>query len=313
MFRHLTEDFGGFEKHILRNSQSGNEFSVLPGCGALLTSCKIDGTELIDGYQNEAELIDLEFGKSLLLFPFPNRLDGGKYSFHGKNYQFPINDPGTENAIHGLGFKTPFVIGDIETNQTSAALTCNYSYTGINQAFPFPFKISIRYEMTDNQFNTFLKIENTGSSPMPAGLGWHPYFTIYANIDEVSLQFPELEKIEIDRRMIPTGKRTKFNGFLEPKSINRINLDTCFYIPENCQPFKATLDSPNGKLIYSQETGSGKFNYVQFFTPSHRRSLAIEPMTCNINAFNNGEGLIVLQPGEHLGGSCGFQFTKKIS
>ena len=49
-------------------------------------------------------------------------------------------------------------------------------------------------------------------------------------------------------------------------------------------------------MIYWQE--ADKFPYVQLFTPPSRKSLAIEPMTCNIDAFNNKEGLWYLEIGE---------------
>jgi aldose 1-epimerase len=51
------------------------------------------------------------------------------------------------------------------------------------------------------------------------------------------------------------------------------------------------------------------FDYVQLFTgdtlaPEHRRrGLAVEPMTCPADAFNSGEGLLTLPPGEAWKGS----------
>lgn len=53
-----------------------------------------------------------------------------------------------------------------------------------------------------------------------------------------------------------------------------------------------------------QETGADKFNYLIIFTPPQRESIAIEPITSNINSFNNKEGLIILQPDETF--SAGF-------
>ncbi|MCB0643138.1 MAG: hypothetical protein KDC44_15925, partial [Phaeodactylibacter sp.] len=51
----------------------------------------------------------------------------------------------------------------------------------------------------------------------------------------------------------------------------------------------------------------GKYNFLQVFTPDHRQSIAIEPMTCNVDAFNNREGLIVLKPGEAHAASFGLR------
>ena len=39
-------------------------------------------------------------------------------------------------------------------------------------------------------------------------------------------------------------------------------------------------------------------NYLQIYTPASRDCIAIEPMTCAANAFNNGMGTISLKAGE---------------
>ena len=48
-----------------------------------------------------------------------------------------------------------------------------------------------------------------------------------------------------------------------------------------------------------------KWNFLQVFTPPHRQSIALEPMTCNIDAFNNQDGLKMLAPKETLSGVFG--------
>ena len=52
------------------------------------------------------------------------------------------------------------------------------------------------------------------------------------------------------------------------------------------------------RIVLWQETGKRKYNYLQIFTHPSRMSIAIEPMTCNIDAFNNKEGLITLKSDE---------------
>ena len=55
----------------------------------------------------------------------------------------------------------------------------------------------------------------------------------------------------------------------------------------------------------------GLFGYVMVFTGDtlapdrRRRAVAVEPMTCAPDAFNSGEGLIVLAPGESVTGRWG--------
>ncbi|HET9170371.1 MAG TPA: hypothetical protein VFN97_13085 [Actinospica sp.] len=41
------------------------------------------------------------------LVPWPNRLDGGRYSFDGADYRLALTEPEKNNAIHGLLRRRP--------------------------------------------------------------------------------------------------------------------------------------------------------------------------------------------------------------
>jgi aldose 1-epimerase len=70
------------------------------------------------------------------------------------------------------------------------------------------------------------------------------------------------------------------------------------------------VQGEKGTLHYWQETGAGKYNFLQVFIPPLRHCVALEPMTCAPDAFNNGMGLARLEPGEMLKGSFGVSFEK---
>ena len=42
-----------------------------------------------------------------VLFPFPNRIRDGQFTFDGRDYQLPINGPNGKNAIHGFACRNP--------------------------------------------------------------------------------------------------------------------------------------------------------------------------------------------------------------
>ena len=47
-----------------------------------------------------------------ILFPFPNRIRVGRFSWEGKEYQLPLNDSVKQNAIHGFACRRPWrVVG----------------------------------------------------------------------------------------------------------------------------------------------------------------------------------------------------------
>jgi aldose 1-epimerase len=105
--------------------------------------------------------------------------------------------------------------------------------------------------------------------------------------------------------MIPTGKRYAYDDFVQRKKIGATVLDNCFIVPRDGVEMGVHLFGPQGHLRYWQATGPGKFNYLQLFTPPYGTSLAIEPMTCNVDAFNNGDGLARLRAGQELRASAG--------
>ncbi len=98
--------------------------------------------------------------------------------------------------------------------------------------------------------------------------------------------------------MIPTGRLLPEERFEEIRLIGEQVIDNCFALTGDEPVAEVLLSGPKGRLRYRQEAGPGKFPFVQVFTPPHRRSIAVEPMSCNIDAFNNGMGLWSLEPGE---------------
>src|SRR6185436_18543598 len=110
MYRKRVEPFGPFKKITFFNDLNGNRFSCVPQYGACLVELVFGGISILDGYETPEGLIENHWSKSAFLFPFPNRLKDGKYSFEGKDYQFPINNASTGNAIHGYGKSRPMTV-----------------------------------------------------------------------------------------------------------------------------------------------------------------------------------------------------------
>lgn len=148
----------------------------------------------------------------------------------------------------------------------------------------------------DGTFTLEASCQNLGDKPMPVGFGWHPYFRIMEKADDHWLQLPPCEKVAIDERMIPTGERSEFPDFQETKRVGDTALDNCFANKKTSGVATMKLGGV-GRMI-SVEANVRQFPFFQVFTPPHRESIALEPMTCNVNAFNNKEGLVTLAPNE---------------
>ena len=156
---------------------------------------------------------------------------------------------------------------------------------------------------------------NVGTKPCPYGSGMHPYLTAgTATVDSVILRAPGRTVLRSDERGIPIGT-TSVEGTelrLSPAETDRRNqARRLLHRPRARRNGRARVelrdaDGESGLVLWVDEA----YPYLQLFTGDplpdvDRRSLAVEPMTCPPNAFQSGEGLIRLEPGElvheHLG------------
>jgi aldose 1-epimerase len=144
---------------------------------------------------------------------------------------------------------------------------------------------------------------------MPFGEGWHPFFGFNKAVDHLSLKFNAEELILVDQRLIPTGKKIKYDHFNQLRKIEDTKFDSCFKLAADQGKHISELYDPDNDLtvLLWQETGENRYNYLQVYIPPSRLSIALEPMTCNIDAFNNGEGLQILEPGQIYEASYGIR------
>ncbi len=301
MYDLVKTPFGKYTRYTLQHVATGNSFSIVPERGANLLDLTIGGQPILDGYQTPEELNIAKFGKSALLFPFPNRLDRGQYKWLGQQYQFPINNAATENAIHGFVRDEAFEVDYVFLAKDHASMLCGFTYQGQREYYPFPFILEIKFMLHDNgHFTVEVACQNLHNQPIPIGFGWHPYFRLTERVDDHWLQLPACEKVVIQERMIPTGERTAFPDYQRKKQIGEVMLDTCFQTKKAEGSYKMQLENAGKQLTV--QASARQFPYFQVFTPPHRTSVALEPMTCNVDAFNNGQGLVTLQPEEEWKG-----------
>ena len=302
IFQLEISDFGGFRRYRLFHPELHHAFDVVPAAAANVTEIRFAGTNVLDGYETPEALRAGKWGKSAILFPFPNRLRDGRYSWHGREYTFPINNAATNNAIHGFVRHESLDVERIELTRDRASITSRFVADGRNPAYPFPFILDVTFTITANsEFIANFSVTNQHTESIPIGLGWHPYFRLSPRADDHYLQLPPCERVDIDERMIPTGKRSTYTDFRDERMLGQTQLDTCFAALSSESIVRATLRAEGHALAI--EASREEFPFFQVFTPPARTSIAIENMTCNVDAFHNREGLIELAPGARWTGS----------
>jgi len=286
------------------NENTGTYVIIHPGFGAnvskLVLGDKNNLFSVLDGNDTIEDFKGNQIFKGAKLYPFPNRIKDGEYKFKSSIFHLALNYPEENNACHGFIFDKEFSIIESAENSDKALVTLTYKYDGEIKGYPFPFNLNITYSLSIDGFTCTTNIENKSSKPMPMGDGWHPFFTFGKKIDDLHIQFPSSYLFEVDDRLIPTGRKETYKKFNKFKKIGNTEFDSCFEFQSSKKGIQMTeIFDPeqNSTIQLWQETGVNKYNYLQIYTPPHRNSIAIEPMTCVANSFNNNIGLIELPKG----------------
>jgi len=313
-FQVLNDKFGNKQLLKLYDSKTKEFVSILPETGGMLLSMEMflnnKLVSIFETYNTEKELIDT-LGNSFKgsnLHPYPNRIDAGKYSFEGKNYQLPVNFPHENNAIHGLIYDKPFKVIETLEGNNSASIKLEYSAEKSGEGYPFSHTLTVVFVLDNKKGLTVTsKITNTDKVNIPVGNGWHPYFTLESKVDDLLFSFPAIELFEVNARMLPTEKKENYNKYRELRKIGSDSFDSCFGLKDQKGIAEIVIKDPalNSGITVWQETGENKYNFLQIYTPEHRKSIAIEPMTCAPNALNNKFGLISLKPKQSVEFSWG--------
>ncbi len=290
------------EQHELRH---GDQRAIVTEVGAGLRSYRVAGRECLDTYgANEMP----SGGRGQVLLPWPNRIAGGRYDFGGQAHQLPIGEPRHGNASHGLTRWQPWRLIARAPERVALGLTI-FPQSG----YPFALELELAYSLAGDGLTVRLDARNVGATPLPFGAGHHPYFAVgTGRIDDALLGLPAATRFLTDERLIPTGREpvagTPFD-FRRPRPIGDLALDTCYadLQPEADGATRITLAHPGGAPRLTL-TLDEHYRFVQVYSgdnlpdpAARRRGLAIEPMTCPANAFNSGDGLIILGPGETFG------------
>lgn len=285
---------------------SGTTVELIPACGAILHGFTIgqpgQGLNLVehyDGSEDFAMHVTAKGFRSCKLSPFACRINKALYQFGGKEYhirKFLLNG----NALHGLLYDAVFEETDCVAGEESAAITLMHQYRGTDPGYPFHFDCRVRYILgRDNSLDIKTTLFNQDKGLIPVQDGWHPYFQFGGSINELELEFQTKEILEFNDELIPTGKLVPYQEFGSIRKIGDTFFDNCFTLNfAECQPLCVLRDPKLGLQLEIRPAES--YPYLQLYTPPHRNSIAIENLSAAPDAFNNGMGLITLEPGAQV-------------
>lgn len=240
---------------------------VDPQDGGRLTSLSIDGTEVLGGSIPPPGAPTGIFAGSFVMAPFVGRTSAGQFEFDGQQWQLPANFG--DHAMHGFVFDRPWAShGEgIEIE--------------LDERWPFGGKVRQVFDLTTTSLTITATISND-VRPMPAILGFHPWFTRELKSGgTASLQFSPAIHYVTGPTGIPTGTA--------PGQGSRPWDDS----------FTDVTDKPKISWTKGPELTLGLTGSHWIVCETMPGALCIEPLSGPVNGFNTGEYVLV-EPGRPL-------------
>lgn len=277
------------DAEIRRLAAHGFEVEVQPDCGGRIVSLRYQGEDVFQPDLAPGRRRILDAG-CFPLVPFSNRIRNRRFSFAGRTYELAPNWDGDGNAIHGEGWTSSWTV----TQQDDQAIRLWMS--GRNW-WPWDYECSQLIRLEPNRIILSLNLTNLDSAPMPAGLGFHPYFPRHADTE---LQFSASGIVPpMGEQMVAIEPLTPATDFSSRSDLEARDLDHCYAGWSGV----TTIRQPSQSLEITLRT-SRKPAAAVVYIPPHAPFFCFEPVTHLTGAFEMdpsvNTGLEQLKPGQSL-------------
>jgi len=256
---------------------------IAPERGALCVGFSIAGRDLL--YLDPATFEDPTQnvrGGIPVLFPTPGKLTEDRWRWKDRAGTLPQ---------HGFARRHPFRVVAREDSMVTLRLDWTPGEgTMTAEAWPWPCTLEIAYRLSQKALRIDPEITNRGDSPMPFGIGFHPYFVV-AQADK-------------DATRIPTHATAAFDNVQKhevrlPPREPKIALDR-----KEVDLHLLDHGSADGSIVrrdgsYVHLHGSPEMRRWVVWTLEGKNFVCLEPWTCPGDAINREpDEMMVLAPGE---------------
>lgn len=174
--------------------------TLSPEHGGAISACTYDGLDILRPTPPNWLLKPLMFETGYFpLVPYSNRIGFGKFKFDNKKIEIAPNYPGEPHPLHGFAWQEKW---DVATS-TNNYLALTMQFKAREGVWPWSIELIHTFRVQGNRLKFFLSAKNVDSSPMPIGLGFHPYF---ANYDKLSFQSDASHIQPVNKDKLPVSE-----------------------------------------------------------------------------------------------------------
>jgi aldose 1-epimerase len=228
-----------------------------------------------------------------ILFPYPNRIRAGRFSWNGKDYQIDsahASFHGT-NAIHGFCLDRSWRVTSRGPDFAVGVFQLSRDAPDRLAYWPTDFRIEVRYSLRGPRLRADILIVNPSTDSLPWGLGTHPYFKLPLGAKSRSsrcvIESPASQEWELVDSL-PTGRRLPIS---ESKDLRE---GAYFDVLKLDDVLTGLGDNPTVECgIIDEEAGlqmklrfPDAFRELVVYTPPNRDAICLEPYTCVTDAVN---------------------------
>jgi aldose 1-epimerase len=188
--------------------------------GGRLGSFEVDGRELLVGAP-DADDRSIRWG-CFLMAPWAGRIENGILDWDGLRHHLSLTDG--HHALHGLVFDRPW---QVETaTPTEAVLSCRIGPPD------WPSTATCRQRFVLGDDHLLATAELSAEGPMPAAIGWHPWFR---RDGDTRIRLDAAETLET-RDLIPTGRRLPVDSVTDLRQGPAIGTRSLDHVYPDAQP-----------------------------------------------------------------------------
>jgi galactose mutarotase-like enzyme len=266
-----------YKTYILADSDSAAKVEIVPERGGIATLWSIANQDVFYLDRERFKSPDLSVrGGNPILFPLCGNLPDNKYIVDGKSYEI---------KQHGFARELSWQVADQNTDDGASLSLILESNQQTKQVYPFDFQLIFTYLLKGNSLKILQEYKNLDTKEMPFSAGFHPYF-LCGNKNELELVIPS--------QNYQDNKTKQVNAFKGKFDFELEEIDYAFGNLSNSST--SALDKDR-RLKLSIEYDAFT-TWLVFWTVKGKEFFCLEPWSATRNAFNTGDNLTRLKPGQ---------------